>query len=822
MSFNKNIILSEIFGISITDANTMINNMKIIHKGASPTSVENEYEFELRFIDGAKKDCSLETYMDTKLEDFHEIIYSDDVFITYDTHIYDTRIREMYKQTDYSRLVNGEKLDIPKSVIKKTTICSVESKRSNNMNSKQTVAPLMMKLNVENVVDESLFELTETNNYQRRQRISYTSNKPLLSNWRIDKTVRFYTYDKTNKKLLYNKLTKDNVVNPKYYDSLDIEFEYVGDYLQFEESLYKLFEVIYPNNYKVFNIKYNNLAMDIYNSYGFNLQDIFTQVGIVTNSFIQNEDINDYVYEEKYDGERVMLICSITGEQIQIFEYTKTYFKEIYSHNEGEKKDTLYILDAEKIIYENKPKYVIFDCLIYNSKNINNEIYTDRLKYVSKFVNEYNDIINMMCVNCFRLNAITEEDVYNRWRKLLHIVKTRKTSYNKDLENVRIDGLVLHKNDSNFINGKIYKLKNVLMMSVDFKLMWVPEKKVYYLYLIGNTSDLLRTTPLSNQYSKQHFGYSPMEQTKGVYMLFDTPFVQRSYEFEPDIKWYDTNESINKYMDDELRNSIDVIMARMCKNPMTYNNSIVEMTLYGNTQKWLPLRERFDKEYSNNYKVGLSNIECIYNPLSASYSNNKATDSIQNEFHYKSMLEKYFNDNTELKTLLWHTSSYDQINNIIHLTPINTLYIVSDDKLNLTKACSSVYNGCDEIIPLNNRSVIYNNSSIVDMNCIHYDNKDENFIGKIYSELLKTNFVEHSINVYIESEFENMIPDIDNYIEVLQKILSIGGYYTILSRKRLQKDNKNKLSKVFNLIVSNERIINEADGGIMYLSVFTK
>ena len=820
MTFNKNVILSEIFGITITDASTLINNMKHINKGSNPLSTENEYEFELRFVDGNRKDCSLDTYNTLNMEDFHEILYSDDIFITYNTPLYDVKIREVHKQKDYTKMITEHMEPEIRSIIKKTNICSVESKK-NSGQSKYETKPIVMRLSMENTIDASIFELTDVNNYQRRQRVSYMSNRPLLSNWRIDKTIRFYTNEKDNKKLLYNKLTKENVINPKYYDSLDVEFEYIGDFTEFEESLYKLFEMIYPNNFHIFNISYNNLSHSIRTAYNLNLHNLFTQVGIVTNSFIQNENITEYVYEEKYDGERVILICMVDTDTLHIFEYTKTYFKEIYTHQEMDKKKALYIVDAEKVLHNDVIKYVVFDCLIYNNTNINTKAYTNRLKYVSKFVKEFNEVINVLCIEHNVIQAKNEDEVYKMWKRLCHIVKTRFVSENKALTGVKIDGLILHKNKTNFVDGEIYKLKNAFMMSTDFKLMWIPEKKVYYLYLTGNVSDLLRTQPLNNQYSKQHFGYSPMEQTKNVYMLFDSPFVQRSYEFEPDVNWYDDKTSINKYMDTSLRHTIDVLMNKMCKNPMSYNNTIIEMTLYGDTQKWLPLRERRDKEFSNNYKVGLSNIECIYNRLSPSYCK-KGKVSKQLDFFYKSALEKHFNELYDHDTILWHTHDYEQINNIIHLLPINELYVVSNDRLTLTKACETVYSGNEDIIPLNNKSIVHNVSSIVNINCIYYDNKKETSMVGIYSELLKTTFVEHSVSIYLETDYTNMTIDMNNYIEYLEKIISTGGYYVMLSEKRLQRENKNKLSKVFTLTVDNERLIRETDGKIMYLSVFMK
>ena len=511
----------------------------------------------------------------------------------------------------------------------------------------------------------------------------------------------------------------------------------------------------------------------------------------------------------------------IEHNNLQIFEYTKTYFKEIYSHYENERKDTLYILDTEKITKDNKPYYVIFDCLIYESKNINAYKYMDRLKYVHSFVDGFNEIINVIAIECFTIKTKTAEEIYKKWKNLIHTVKTKRISGLDNLEGVKTDGLILHKNDSNFIDGKIYKLKNVFMMTTDFKLMWIPEKKVYYLYLIGNTADLLRSQPMNNQYSKQHFGYSPMEQNKGIYLLFDTPFIQQSYEFEPDLKWFEPTECINEYMDEDMKEDINNLMSKMCKNPMNYNNAIVEMTLYGSTQKWLPMRVRHDKENSNSYKVGLSNVECIYNMLSASYCKQKKVNR-NLEYFYKYTLEKYFNDKLEHKRFLWHTNEHEQINNILHLVPINEIYIVSNDKLTLTNTCQTIYNNTADIVPIYNKSIVHNSASIVDINCIHYDVKRGDDTIDIYNELLKTTFVDNSINIYFETRFHQITTTMEAYINLLSKVVSIGGYYVVLSEKRIQRENKNKLTKLFTITVDNERIIRESDGKIMFLSVFIK
>lgn len=934
MTQNKNAILNHIFGISSNDVNALINNVGGIHKGNLPENTNNDYEFELRFIDGPRKDCSVKTYKELDLSQFHEIIYSDNVYISYNTLNRNTKIREMYSCNDYRDMLNN-KTKPTRSIMKKTNISSISTKKqnSNQKNSKynkrnnDNITPLMIKFNLETTMNADKFELTNVSDYQRRQRISYKSNIPLLSNWRVDKTVRFYTNNKDNKKLTY-KLDKDNVINPKLYDSLDIEFEYVGEYTQLEPSLFKLFEVLYPSQFRLFNIDYNNINNILKSKYNYDLINLFTQVGIITNKFIQEEDINDFVYEEKYDGERVILILTINKGTITIFEYTKMYFKQILKHHDKSLSDSIYIIDCEKLItqtakmnddkendtskqadskendtskqpayndshtYDNininkdvdsnkdvsnevdniieSVKYVCFDCLLYDGVDLNEKDYLERIRYTDSFVDNFNNLIDIVCVRCYQLKAKDKDETYNKWKKLIHIVNSRYYSNVDELKGAHIDGLVLHKNKANFINGQVFKLKNVLMLTTDFKLIWIPEKNVYYLYLVGKTSDLLRTLPINNRYSKQHFGYSLTEETKGVYMLFDSPFIASLYEFEPSIDWYEEDNKMNKFLTDDTKKEITDMLTKICKNPMSYNNKVIEMTLYGNhQQKWLPLRVRQDKEYSNGYKVGLSNVECIYNHLSPKYCK-QPIDNNNYDYFYKFIMEKYFNEKGKFNSLLWHTNNSSQINNILGLCSINDVFIVSKDKLVLTEACNMICNDTAPIISLSNQSKVYNRNEKLNMNCIHftplnerkenkiangsnennknanensiansiasstsegnlaeqsneniYETYKENIFDIVYEKLLRTNFITQSIKLYIESAFED-ITDMDEYINFLRKVIIKGGYYIIISPLRLQNDNKNKLTELLTEYVINERIFNNDDGEIMFLSIFTK
>lgn len=816
MSYNKTRILSEIFDLTRLDAEMLINNISNLYKNLNPVNNYN-YETELRFIDfitrGSEqnllKGCSLTTYKDFDLSDFHEVGYNDDVFISYDS-VFPNIIRGSINQKEYCKdIQNNIKPQL--NYMKKTNIITIETKyNSSSQNIRQTTnnIPVCIKLNLEDNINNKRFELDEIRNYQRRQRISYKSHKPLLSNWRVDKTVRFFTNDPKHKKLLYNKLNKDNVINPVMYDLLDIEFEYIGEYTHFEESFYKLFEVIYYNKFKLFNIKYNELNTYLTKKFNINLYKIFIPVNIITNDFIQNEDINDYVYEEKYDGDRVILIMTISDGIIQVFEYTKLYFKEIYYCITERTDKTLYILDSEKIINDNKALYCLFDCLIYDNENLNERDYKNRLSYCDKFTNEFNDIINVLCVSCYSLSSDTTEKRIKKWKSLLYTINSRFESINPELKHVKIDGLVLHKNKCSFMNGEIYKLKNSFMMTIDFKLMWIPEKSLFYLYLIGSVEDLIRKTPLNNHYSKSHFGYSLLEETKNVYMLFDTPFIPRAYEYEPTLKWYNEGNRSNKLIQEETKNKINNLISKILRNPMDYNNKIVEMTLYrcNDCFIWLPIRERFDKEFPNGYKVGLSTVECIYNKLSPSYCDKEINEINYND-SYEYLLKKYYDQKDKRCNILWNTLDYKSVNVIINNCSIDDLYITSSDKGVLVKSCKEIYNNI-------------NQHEIININCIHYE-ENENKIINTYNKLLKTTFINRCVDIYIETQFEAYINMLDEYINFLNNVISSDGNFIIISTKKLQKDIKHKLNSKFSLInKENERIITDDINNILYVNIF--
>ena len=207
------------------------------------------------------------------------------------------------------------------------------------------------------------------------------------------------------------------------------------------------------------------------------VSSISSEVGIVSNKFLSTAILTDYVYEEKFDGDKITLIVYKNS----IYECTKKYFKQVYTDDTNW---PLSIVDCEKVLINgvNNALYIIFDCLIYNNKWLNDYDYITRLKHCKAFVNEYKDVINCYRPKCYALNA-------TKWSKLLMLTENLKQS--NELEHVNIDGLVLHKINTPFINGELYKLKNSGLMTTDFLLKWIDEKQLYYVYSIGFPNEVL-------------------------------------------------------------------------------------------------------------------------------------------------------------------------------------------------------------------------------------------------------------------------------------------------------------------------------------------
>ena len=733
---NKNVILNKAFPNNMFDIEYFINNI------SSMTCPSDNYELEIRIVDNHNNvSCSIDTYKMFPIEgdSFKHILYSDDIEKTLCSPIIGVKMRNKLNTNIYE---------------KKTNITTLTNFKRNEQ---ATLLPLVIKFNIEQ--SYTINDATNINNnvvgYQRKQRMSYCSNIPLLRNWRIDKTVRFYTNDINDMKLTF-KLTPNNVIDPYYYDALDIEFEYIGDYNEFTNSLYKLFEYIYKDDFKTFNMVYNEINNMLQTKHGVDLSSISSEVGIVSNKFISTATLTDYVYEEKFDGDKITLIVYKNS----IYECTKKYFKQVYTDDINRQ---LTIIDCEKVLINdadtqtNNILYIVFDCLIYNDKWLNEYDYITRLKHCKAFTDEFKEVINCYRPKCYALNP-------TKWSKLLMLTDSLKQS--NEIKHVNIDGLILHKINTPFINGELYKLKNTGLMTTDFLLKWIDEKQLYYIYSIGFPSEVKRRYSIVNPYSDKHFGYSLINRSESSYILFDNPYIFNIYEFKPNKYWLETNNENNKYYTSEQINNINELVNNMLTKPLTYNGKIVELSLYKKTNgfyAWLPMRVRNDKIYPNGYRIGISNIETIYNKLTVeSLTNNKITHCDQGSINkrYKQIIDKLDFDKHAPVNIVFNIAVNSMVaNNICCYLNVVNVYYICKNKTTLIN---------------NFNNIQKDGNNIIDVNCIYYED-----ITTLYNKLLYSSFVPKSINLFIDND--DVIND--ENIKYITNIMNYNGIYINVNTK---------------------------------------
>ena len=750
---NKNSVLNKVFPNNTFDIEYFINNV------SSMTCPNSNYELEIRIVDAPNNvSCSLETYNRFPMDGdgFRQLLYSDEIEKSLYSPIIGVRVRSKLNSDVYEKKTNI------------TTLANFKRNEQMSLSGSSTdrILPIIIKFNIEQsyttyeqdnkttvVGSVGSFQRSEAvgsfqrseavGSFQRKQRISYCSNVPLLRNWRIDKTVRFYANDINDMKLSF-KLTPNNVINPYYYDALDIEFEYVGDYNEFTNSLFKLFEYIYKDDFKTFNLTYNEINTILHNKYSVNLSSISSEVGIITNNFISNSVLTEYVYEEKFDGDKVSLIVY----KDNIYEYTKKYFKSV--HNDNIDRE-LTIVDCEKVSMPNGTTlYIVFDCLIHNGRWLNEYDYITRLKYCKLFVDDYKSILNCYRPKCYTLSA-------DKWSNLLMLVETHKQS--RELKGVNIDGLILHKKHTPFINGELYKLKNSGLMTTDFLLKWIEEKQLYYIYTIGFPSEVKRRCSIINPYSDKHFGYSLIGRSDSSYILFDNPYIFNIYEFKPNKDWLEPNNDNNRYYTDEQINNINELVNDMLTKPLTYNGKIVELSLYKKTNSfytWLPMRVRNDKIYPNGYRIGISNIETIYNRLSIESTMDKVNGCDQNSINklYKQLIDKLgLNKTSPINIVINIAANTTIANDICRYLNVGNIYYISKNKTPLVNNLNNIQS---------------DSNNIIDFSCIHYDD-----ISTLYTKLLYSSFVPKSVNLFIDTEGINTT-SLNNQ---LTNIISHNGIY---------------------------------------------
>lgn len=635
------------------------------------------YEFEIRLIDSTFHTPlsyfkEFLNYPKIKLESF-----SDVVVITHKPNIpIQNLIYRSYIDIENSNKPEFE-LDDAHSYETKETLIRVNP---NNFN----VYPISPTIKYALETRCKKFDLP-IHNLQRRLRLSFTHEK---LPFKFDFTVRYIPEEficENNKigpiknindeilnkvidKIKHLYLNQSDVYLPNkkkgFQMMLDLEIEYTKQNIK---NLYNNF--LYLLNEILFDVNKNNIFID--NKYKFNpiFQEINSiyditrspQVSVLTNALIQITPIEDYVWLEKTDGIRFLLI--FYKKKIYSFS-TTTRLQEIEFKYQS-KIEKLTIFDTE--LYTNDDGnnvYKIFDVIMVEENNVCGLNFINRMSQFDlikdKFKIKYTS--NDKCSN--KIITLKKYYTLESWKQIIDFInKISENNLRSPLSNDRVDGIIVQKINEPYDSKKpiSYKLKPKRLNTIDFKLVWDKLEERYYLFLIGKPIELiynLKSLPRFNKISQEHFNYNlkKLNQNQQYFILFDSPFMNNLFYFKPRLT-FDTNG----YTENLQKESIE-LMTKMLENPKKYTDSIFEMSLANDG--WIPLRYRFDKQYPNSYKVGISNAALLFSPpsynLEVYFTRDKLkfNEHLINTFHEANkairtfIFDKFINNNQENNSYL--------------------------------------------------------------------------------------------------------------------------------------------------------------------------
>lgn len=349
----------------------------------------------------------------------------------------------------------------------------------------------------------------------------------------------------------------------------------------------------------------------------------------LTNSEMRYIKLEDYVWMEKTDGERVL-----------------------YS-NAGN------ILDCE----EYDGKLYCFDALFVNGEDIRMKNFIDRMKIAKQQFGKSNKLKGgkIKYIDNIEKNIITgghictgdREIIIKEYYSIETIDKLITFVNENDCfpgTNRHIDGIILQEITKSYNSSHNFKLKRICMNTIDFFTVKCTEE-------ILNSLDIKidNNSPLYLLYSGGSYINNSILQSKVPQQsnksLFVAPYYEKAYLFRVQKLSENDRKLYPKYIADE----IDSLTEEIIKNPDIINNTVVELSFSGNISElgssssgnssgggiliYYPIRIRKDKLYPNGYRTAISNISLIYAPLETGekyfedVNNNGFSNDTKNKFH---------------------------------------------------------------------------------------------------------------------------------------------------------------------------------------------
>ena len=472
--------------------------------------------------------------------------------------------------------------------------------------------------------------------------LSATSNKPISQVNEVVNYLRSIPIDEVDlyepHKITLRQRTKSlSSGNIKIDQRYDVEYE---DRSELQKTT--LSDAVISLYHNVLSLSLSPMSLIINDLFDF---ESAPNVGILTSDMIRNERESDYVWLEKTDGLRTFLIIydgrlftkntlGINEIELDPSEYEQiknlklcVFDTEYYNKRTATEEEKL--VDDTTIDYQQTPSesysslllkdgvFKIFDVYVYDG--VSYMIANPNPKYVKKSKKEYPhientvelDYVDRMRSYHLDIKGIVVKPAHEieSWEAMLNYIQT--THIGGDSGDV-IDGVII-QHRSKMLS---YKLKPQRLITTDVLLMYNPIKSCYYMYLrtIGyGILNALKYEARHDKFGMSMFAYNnkDLDLKSQYYILFDIPHKNENYIFKPVADWDKYPES--KQYTEEEREYISKTMNTMTKNPRKYNKKILEMSFDG--KRWVPIRERFDKQNPNNYMVGLSNCGLLFAPL---------------------------------------------------------------------------------------------------------------------------------------------------------------------------------------------------------------
>ena len=293
---------------------------------------------------------------------------------------------------------------------------------------------------------------------------------------------------------------------------------------------------------------------------------------VLSNAVLQQISLDKFKYSEKIDGVHTFLL--IFDKQF----FNVTDLSKIYQIEEKTIKNFIFSGDCilETEFYDNT--YYIFDVYYLNGENYSSKLLDELIEYIK--------------------NEVSPEGIY-------------------------IDGVILQRIDKPYFpkdnEPNSYKFKPQHLNTVDFLLKYDYRDRSYDLYLLGKyyqdfKNNIKRLPKDKDIYRPDNIDH-PINQRRNKIYKFEKILIYFDSSFYPNLGTMKLTNNWNKqnYTSNQIE-KINELINKMKKKPGKYHNSIVELSLT-NDKKWVPYKLRMDKTLPNSYKVGLSNISIIFDPV---------------------------------------------------------------------------------------------------------------------------------------------------------------------------------------------------------------